>query len=162
MAVPKRIPVRRIAGYRTEYAGTWLRGQFLANVLSQSRRLAIDGDREWYAYLHEFDHNGAYLESTVECPGTGEAGRQAALQLLREWLAAVPGLTYGDIAIHPFQYEHDGTLFGLLSKTATTWTGPSSTPTGSASTTRGTGTTTHNEGSPGAVAHARPGCLGVG
>jgi hypothetical protein len=114
MAVPKRIPVRRIAGYRTEYAGTWLRGQFLANVLSQSRRLAIDGDREWYAYLHEFDHNGAYLESTVECPGTGEAGRQAALQLLREWLAAVPGLTYGDIAIHPFQYEHDGTLFGLV------------------------------------------------
>ena len=108
MAVPERIPVRRIVGYRTEYAGTWSRGQFLGNVL------VLDDDRTWLAYLHEFDHEGAYLESTVECPGLGEAGRQAALRLLQEWLEGIPGLSYGDIAIQSFRYEHDGILFGLV------------------------------------------------
>jgi hypothetical protein len=118
MAFPKKIPVKRIAGYRTEYAGTWSRGQFLGNVVRPPRRLATDGDREWYAYayLHEFDHNGAHLESTVECAGTGMAGHHGAVELLREWLAAVPGLAYGDIAIQPFRHEHDGILFGLLTE----------------------------------------------
>ena len=114
MAIPKRIPIKRIAGYRTEYTGTWSRGQFLGNVLSQSRRLVLDGDRAWFAYLHEFGQDGGYLESTVECPGIGEAGRQAALRLLQEWLEGIPGLAYGDIAIQPFQHEHDGILFGLV------------------------------------------------
>jgi hypothetical protein len=77
-----------------------------------------DGDRinsrRWYAYLHEFDHEGNYLESTVESPGAAEEGRQAAILLLKEWIAGIPGLTYGDIAIRPFQFEHDAITFGLI------------------------------------------------
>lgn len=119
MAIPKRIPIKRIAGYRTEFAGTWSRGQFLANVLSQTDPVAWDdGDqinsRRWYAYLHEFDHEGNYLESTVESPGIGEEGRQAAMLLLEEWMAGIPGRTYGDIAIRPFQFERDTITFGLV------------------------------------------------
>ena len=36
MSIPKRIPIKRIAGYRAEHIGTWSRGQFLGNVLSQT------------------------------------------------------------------------------------------------------------------------------
>ena len=61
MAIPKRIPIKRIADYRTECIGTWSRGQFLGNALSQPSRLAADSDRLWFAYLHEFDPEGAYL-----------------------------------------------------------------------------------------------------
>ena len=119
MTVPQVIPVARISGYRTEFAGTWSRGQFLGNVLSQTDPVAwADGDhvnsRRWYAYLHEFDREGNYLESSVESPGIGEDGRRAALLLLEEWMAAIPGLTYGDIAIRPFRFEYDAITFGLI------------------------------------------------
>lgn len=65
MAVPQVIPIARIPGHRTEFAGTWSRGQFLGNVLSQADRVARAGgdrinSRRWYAYLHEFDHEGNY------------------------------------------------------------------------------------------------------
>jgi hypothetical protein len=70
--------------------------------------------RRWYVYLHEFDHEGNYLESTVESPGIGKEGRQAAKLLLEEWMASIPGLTYGDIAIRSFQFEHDTITFGLV------------------------------------------------
>jgi formate hydrogenlyase regulatory protein HycA len=119
MAVPQVIPIARIAGYRTEFAGTWSRGQFLGNVLSLTDPVAwANGDRansrRCYTYLHAFDGEGNYLESTVESPGTGGDGCRAATQLLEEWMAGIPGLTYGDIAIRPFRFEHDGITFGLI------------------------------------------------
>ena len=117
MAIPKRIPIKRIA-YRTGFAGTWSRGQFLANVLSQTDPVWAHEDpvnsRRWYVYLHEFDHEGNYLESSVESPGIGEDGRQTAMLLLEDWIAGIPGLTYSDIAIRPFQFEHDTIIFGLV------------------------------------------------
>lgn len=117
--VPRVIPIARIPGYRTEFAGTWSRGQFLGKVLSQTDHFVwADGDRvnsrRWYAYLHEFDREGNYLESTVESPGIGEEGRQAAMLLLEDWLAGIPGLAYGNIAIRPFRFEHDAITFGLI------------------------------------------------
>ena len=57
---------------------------------------------------------GNYLESRVESPGVGEEGRRAAMMLLEDWIASVPGLTYGDIAIRPFQFEQDAISFGLI------------------------------------------------
>jgi hypothetical protein len=115
------IPIARVPGYRTEFAGRWARGQFLGNVLSQSDVVVwADGNRvnsrRWYAYLHEFGHQGRYLESTVESPGIGDEGRHAATLLLDEWLTGIPGLVYGDIAIRPFQFEHDTITFGLITE----------------------------------------------
>jgi formate hydrogenlyase regulatory protein HycA len=83
MAVPTVIPIARIPVHRTEFDGTWSRGQFLGNVLSQTDPVAwADGDRansrRWYAYLHEFDHEGNYLESTVESPGRASTHRGTA------------------------------------------------------------------------------------
>src|ERR1700739_2191398 len=140
MAIPKRIPIKRIAGYRTEYTGTWSRGQFLGNVLSQSRRLVLDGDRAWFAYLHEFGQDGGYLESTVECPGIGEAGRQAALRLLQGEVerirvaarngskASPPSPTATSRSSHS-SMSTTGSCLAWSSKMATARTGQSSTPT---------------------------------
>lgn len=50
----------------------------------------------------------------MESPGIGEDGRRAAKLLLEEWMAAIPGLTYGDIAIRPFRFEYDAITFGLI------------------------------------------------
>jgi hypothetical protein len=91
----------------------------LGNVLSLTDPVAwAAGDRinsrRNYAYLHEFDHEGNYLESTVESPGNGEEARQAAMLLLEEWIAGLPGLAYSDIAIRPFQFEQDAITFGLI------------------------------------------------
>ena len=68
MAVPERIPIKRVPGYRTEYAGRWARGQFLGNVISQPDRWAVAEGKpdwreysRWFAYLHEFDRDGRYL-----------------------------------------------------------------------------------------------------
>src|SRR5215471_14001140 len=119
MAVPQVISIARMPGYRTEFAGTWSRGQFLGNVLSQTDPVASAArdrinSRRWYAYLHEFDHEGNYLESTVESPGIGEDARRPAMRLLEEWMTGIPGLAYGDIAIRPFHFEHDTITFGLI------------------------------------------------
>ena len=32
----------------------------------------------------------------------------------KDWIAGVPGLTYGDIAVRPFRFEHDAITFGLI------------------------------------------------
>jgi hypothetical protein len=119
MAVPQVIPIARIPAYRTAFAGTWSRGQFLANTVSQTDPVAWAAgervnSRRWYSYLHEFDHEGNHLESTVESPGAGDEGRQTAELLLAEWIAGIPGVVYSDIAIRPFQFEHDAVTFGLI------------------------------------------------
>jgi formate hydrogenlyase regulatory protein HycA len=68
----------------------------------------------WFAYLHEFDHGGHYLESTVDSPGLGPQARDDAPRLLQEWLVDIPGLVYGTIAIRPFSVEYHGLRFGLV------------------------------------------------
>lgn len=121
MPVLECIPIKRVPDYRTEYVGRWARGRFLGNVISQSDRWAVsermsnwrDSSR-WFAYLHEFDHDGPYVESTVDSPGPGPQARDEAIRLLREWLVGIPGLVYGAIAIRPFSAEHLGLKFGLV------------------------------------------------
>ena len=50
----------------------------------------------------------------MDSPGVGEDGRRAAMFLLEEWMTGIPGLTYGDIAVRPFRFEHDAITFGLI------------------------------------------------
>ncbi|MEU8251262.1 hypothetical protein [Nonomuraea sp. NPDC048916] len=119
MTYPDAIPISREAGYRTDTIGRWARGQFFGSVVSEfDGSIADDGDwnsrRRWYAYLHEFDQEGNYLESTVEYTGLGDEARQAAMDFLRDWLDGIPGLRYGDIAVRPFQFELKGLFFGLV------------------------------------------------
>jgi formate hydrogenlyase regulatory protein HycA len=124
MSVPDLIPIRWEPHHRTATIGRWERGQFFAHVsgVFEGRE---DGDagrvvRRWYAVLHEFDEAGRHIDSTIEAVGTVPDGPEkasvaaAALQLLDEWLDALPGREFGDIEIAPFAMEVDGTLFGLI------------------------------------------------
>jgi hypothetical protein len=72
-AVPQVVLIAWTPAYLMEFAGTWSGGQFLGNVSSQTDVVAwAAGDptnsRRWFAYQHEFDCEGNYLKSAVECP----------------------------------------------------------------------------------------------
>lgn len=98
MPVPERIPIKRVPHYRTYYAGRWARGQFLGTVISQLDRWAVEegkanwrGYSRWFAYPHEFDHHGRYLESAVESPGLGPQARTRRSASWRNGSRAFPG-----------------------------------------------------------------------
>ncbi|WP_030057009.1 MULTISPECIES: hypothetical protein [Streptomyces] len=102
MYVPDLIPIGHEPGYRTDTIGRWQGGQFFASVV-------CPGGRN-HAVLHRFDAAGRHLDSQIRSVGeVAEAER-----LLGEWLDALPGREYGDIAIAPFAVHVDGELFGLV------------------------------------------------
>ncbi|WP_336216444.1 hypothetical protein [Nonomuraea sp. LPB2021202275-12-8] len=99
MAVPETIPI----GYEPDYhTDDWL------------------ARKRWYAVLHTFDATGHYLGSRIERTGT-DADRRASVDtaqdLLNQWLNALPGRRFGDIAVRPFRREFDDVLFGLVIET---------------------------------------------
>jgi hypothetical protein len=122
VAPPHRIPIKRVADYRTDQIGHHAQGQFLGNVISQF----LDGwhshgsaeDKRWYAYLHHFDVDGTYLCSDIELVGINVEGQAEVIAraqaLLAEWLSQLDDLVYDDIAVSLFQTHYDGILFGLV------------------------------------------------
>jgi hypothetical protein len=122
MALPDRIPIKREADYRTDQIGRHALGQFLGGVIGQYlggwRSGMSREDLRWYAYLHHFDHDGAYLCSDIEFVGINTEGQAnvvaRAEALLGEWLGQLDDLVYGDIAVGLFQTHYDGVLFGLV------------------------------------------------
>ncbi|MGW4566859.1 hypothetical protein ACWEN3_32170 [Streptomyces sp. NPDC004561] len=70
--------------------------------------------------LHEFDAAGRHLDSRISAAKTVADGPakapvgEAAQRLLHEWLDALPGRHFTDIAIAPCAVEADGTRFGLV------------------------------------------------
>ncbi|MFE7591459.1 hypothetical protein ACFU6K_18835 [Kitasatospora sp. NPDC057512] len=103
MNVPEVIPISHRPDYRTDTIGRWQGGQFLASALCL-------GAGRYYAVLHRFDAAGRHLDSRIH---PADEAPQARL-LLAEWLDALPGREYGDIAIAPFAVHVDGELFGLV------------------------------------------------
>jgi formate hydrogenlyase regulatory protein HycA len=118
MAIPDVIPIRRIAGYRTDTIGRYDGGQFFAYVTGASPRGTFHAGwdwrahKPWYAVLHRFDHAGAHLASSIHTPGLGI--RDGLAELLVTWLNELPGREYCDIAIRPFELIYDDTRFGLV------------------------------------------------
>ncbi|RGD58887.1 hypothetical protein DR950_14855 [Kitasatospora xanthocidica] len=103
MNVPEVIPISHRPDYRTDTIGRWQGGQFLASALGL-------GAGRYYAVLHRFDGAGRHLDSRIHPAGEAPQARL----LLAEWLDALPGREYGDIAIAPFAVHVDGELFGLV------------------------------------------------
>lgn len=74
--------------------------------------------------LHRFDSQGRHLHSDIWCAGTwaeqqrrphgNDSVRARARTRLAQLLDRLPRLTYGDIAIRPFQLTMDGVIFGLI------------------------------------------------
>ncbi|MER7578985.1 hypothetical protein [Kitasatospora sp. NPDC097691] len=104
MNVPELIPIRHEPEGRTRTIGRWQGGEFFASVTGPVDR------PEWYAVLHRFDSAGRHLDSRIRATGTGPEARE----LLDEWLDALPGRAYGNIAVAPFEVRVDGVLFGLV------------------------------------------------
>ncbi|MER6219549.1 hypothetical protein ACWCYL_17475 [Streptomyces sp. 900105755] len=124
MTVPDLVPIRHEPNYRTSTIGQWDGGQFFAHVSGVFAGRDVDGRvlRRWYSVLHEFDAAGRHLDSRIRAAGTVADGPakapmvEAAQRLLHEWLNALPGRQFTDIAIAPFTVEVDGALFGLVSE----------------------------------------------
>ncbi|MFF3070540.1 hypothetical protein [Kitasatospora sp. NPDC057936] len=104
--VPQRIPIAHEPGFRTDLAGSWDGGQFLAGFYDVT-------------YLHLFDRDGRHLRSRIGV-AEEEAGQEdtdAAMARLRELVDELPGRRFGDIAVRPFSVEHGGHSWGLFDKT---------------------------------------------
>ncbi|MGS2645768.1 hypothetical protein [Streptosporangium sp. LJ11] len=125
MAVPEIIPISYEPDYRTDTIGLWEGGQFLGSVIAAfPDGCTITDDwpahQRWHAVLHTFDAAGHHLDSRIERAGTDDHHRtaiNAAQERLKQWLAMLPGLRFGNIAIRPFRREFNGVLFGLVIET---------------------------------------------
>ncbi|MFD4375132.1 hypothetical protein ACFXKE_24040 [Streptomyces sp. NPDC059202] len=122
MSVPDVIPVKHEPDYRTATIGRWDGGQFFASVTAAFPE-GWSGDdwqrwRRWYAVLHRFDEKGRHLESSIASTGTTAEGERevvdTARRLLDDWLDALPGRRYEDIAVAPFSVRFEGVLFGMV------------------------------------------------
>ncbi|MCK1809051.1 MULTISPECIES: hypothetical protein [Micromonospora] len=98
MPVPRLIPIAHEPGHRTDTIGRYDEGLFLASAWDH------------HAYVHLFDHDGTYRNSTI----TRVPHRGALSEALDGLLASLPGRSYGDIAVQLFQTRQDGVVFGLV------------------------------------------------
>ena len=122
MAIPDRVPIVHEPDYHTDTIGSYDDGQFLGAVtatLEDGTGGTPDWPRHkrWYAGLHLFDTDGRHTDSRVWFAGTSEHERasiDSAKKRLAEWLAALPGREFGDIAVGLFQVVVDGHVFGLV------------------------------------------------
>ncbi len=119
MAIPDLIPIRHEPDYRTSTIGHYDKGLFFAWVTGAfppGYSLGADwqSHQRWYAVLHRFDHDGRHDGSDIWCPGPGI--RRGPRERLEAWLDALPGHTFCDIAIRPFQLVVDGIVFGLVAE----------------------------------------------
>ena len=129
MTVPDLIPIEHDE-YHTSTIGTCDDGEFFGCVVAAFAEGYQHGNdwqqhKRWYAVLHRFDHDGTHLRSDVWFAGTTADGEDEAIagarSQLAQWLDALPGRCYGDIAIRLFQFEVDGAVFGLVDETDADW-----------------------------------------
>ncbi|MEU4559381.1 hypothetical protein AB0F72_13420 [Actinoplanes sp. NPDC023936] len=122
MAIPEHVPIAYEPDYRTSSIGTYEGGQFFGSVTAtlEDGTGATDSwprYKRWYAVLHRFDRDGAHTGSQIWCADTSEdegASIGRARARLADWLDALPGRVFSDIAIRLFHVEFDGHTFGLV------------------------------------------------
>ncbi|MET7679266.1 hypothetical protein [Streptomyces sp. NPDC005423] len=129
MAVPEVIPIAYEPNHRTDTIGRYTDGQFLATV-TYAFPTGFRPDDGWedhkrlYAVLHTFDSAGHHRDAQIWCAGTWSEqqrdpyGDQSVVGRARahltKLLSSLPGLSYTDIAVRPFQLTYDNVLFGLV------------------------------------------------
>ncbi|MCU4748181.1 MULTISPECIES: hypothetical protein [unclassified Streptomyces] len=113
MTIPAVIPIQHEPGHRTDTIGHYQHGQFFASVTAT----LDEQERRWYAVLHLFDRAGRHRSSRIEAACTAADG----LTRLGDWLAALPGRRFADIALGPFAVHHEGQLFGLVVEEDREW-----------------------------------------
>jgi len=121
VALPDMIPIAYEPDYHTGTIGRYVGGQFFASIHGAHPPGADPLDRgslRWYVVLHLFDPDGRHRSSDIWYAGAGGvfagAIAEAGEARLRRLLDSLADQEYGDIAIRPFQVEHDGVVFGLI------------------------------------------------
>jgi formate hydrogenlyase regulatory protein HycA len=122
MAIPDRVPISHEPDYHTSHIGQFTGGQFLGSVTAtledgSGARADWAKFKRWYAVLHRFDAGGTHTGSDIWFAGTSEEERASIKRAdarLDEWIAALPGHKFGDIAVKLFQVTVDGHIFGLV------------------------------------------------
>ncbi len=122
MAIPERVPIAYEPDYRTRTIGAYEDGQFFGSVtatLEDGIGAADDWSRHkrWYAVLHRFGPDGDHTGSQIWYAGTSEdeeASIVRARACLADWLEALPGRVFEDIAVKLFHVDHEGHTFGLV------------------------------------------------
>lgn len=131
MAIPQVIPIAHEPNGRTATVGRYADGQFLASV-TYAYPVGYRPDDGWeqhrrlYVVLHTFDADGTHRDTEVWCAGTyaeqqihphGATSVQARAEAhLAKLLDALPGRTYADIAVRPFQLTVEDVQFGLTAE----------------------------------------------
>jgi formate hydrogenlyase regulatory protein HycA len=126
MAIPSVIPISYEPDYHTSSIGRYDDGQFFGSVTATLQAGTGGADdwfryKRWYAVLHRFTDGGVHTGSDIWFAGTSEdeaVSVDRAEGRLAEWVAALPGHSFGDIAIGLFQVENDGHVFGLVDGSA--------------------------------------------
>jgi len=121
MRLPEVIPIKHEPGYRTDLIGQHAGGQFFADITGAYQEGTVIGG-DWreqqriYAVLHRFDDDGHHVGSDIWFAGVRADGDAVprAQRRMSEWLSDLGPVTYGDIAIRPFQVDFDDVLFGLV------------------------------------------------
>lgn len=109
LPMPSRIPIAREAGQRTDLAGRYTHGLFLAGFAGTT-------------YLHLFDRNGVHRRSWT-APAEHVLGADAPTVQLMDHLknlidGSLPRRRFADIAVEPFAVlGDDGRRWGLFDET---------------------------------------------
>lgn len=102
MAYPEVIPISYEPDYHTDTIGRW-EGKPRQVV----RRAPHLRSARGVASIDDLEATGAADDRHRESVDRAD-------RLVRTWLAELPGVEFGDIAIRPFRVEADGVLFGLV------------------------------------------------
>jgi len=123
--LPDRIPIAHEPGHDTDTIGRFRGGQFFGCVVAAFRgpwpEEGWQAHKRWYAVLHRFDAEGNHVNTDAWFAGTTADGERAVIARAEErlggWLADLPDLAYGDIAVKLFAVVIDDVRFGLIDET---------------------------------------------
>jgi hypothetical protein len=123
--LPEKIRINLDGSY-ARYVGTTATGQ---PFLITNAQLVEGARRRYFVTFYLFDPDGSLRRSQIdEVPeGFDKVTALASLEkvkLIREsHIASIGPITYGNIAVRPFQVLHDGASFGLIAAQTTTKAG---------------------------------------
>lgn len=119
-AIPRRIRIRREAGYHTHHIGTCKNGdQFMAFIVGIPLRKHVSvANRKlvWYAVIHRFNSAGEHLGTEASLLGKAVLGSELAdaEAIFKDMIGRLGPVTYRDIEVRLFSVRIGGHAFGLV------------------------------------------------
>lgn len=120
--IPRTIPIAWEKDYHTDQIGKYGEGHQFMGFVTCTGPSTVDQEffaqKRWYAVLHIFDRSGKHLNSEVWFAGSAGEGERDVISKaearLKEMVAKLKKVKYGNIRVGAFQVEVDGQTFGLV------------------------------------------------